>query len=209
MKKLNKKTLYSTTLLTLLPIIIGLLLWDKLPDVLPIHFDFRGNTDGFMSKNIVIFAFPFLFMLLNLLVIFLISNDPKRENIGNKVFSISCWIIPIIDNLVIYSIYAIALNYQINVILLTHLIIGLVFISIGNYMTKNHQNYTIGIRLPWTLDNQNNWNKTHRFASKIWILSGLLIILNGFIKIQYLSVTLIGLAIVLPIIYSFVLYKSR
>ena len=57
-------------------------------------------------------------------------------------------------------------------------ILGVLFMILGNYMTKTHQNYTIGIKLPWTLNSTENWNKTHRLASRLYALAGAILILS-------------------------------
>ena len=86
--------------------------------------------------------------------------------------------------------------------------LGLLFAIIGNYLPKCKQNYTIGIKIPWTLHSEENWNRTHRFAGRIWVAGGLIIMLTGFYGsfVIFFSVTL--LIALVPILYSFLLHRK-
>ena len=82
--------------------------------------------------------------------------------------------------------------------------------AIGNYMPKIRRNYTIGISLPWTLDNNDNWIRTHRLAGKMWVIGGVLLFVNAFIQIAVDLVVLLifGIVIVVPMIYSYWLARA-
>ena len=208
MKKGNKKQLFITTLCTLLPLVVGLLLWNDLPTSMPVHFNFAGEPNGFAPKTMVIFGLNLFLAVIHLVTLYFVMNDPKNDNIGNKMFSVVTWVIPVIGNITSYAIYAFALGYHINMTMIVAVLLGILFIVIGNYMTKNHQNYTVGIKLPWTLNSTENWNKTHRFASKLWIACGFIAMIAGFLGYIGLFLASIILPAILPIIYSFVLYKQ-
>ena len=208
MKKENKKQLLVTTLFALLPIVVGLLLWNKLPESMPVHFNLAGEADGFASKTIMVFGLNAFLAIIHLITLYFVMNDPKNANIGNKMFGVVSFLIPVIGNVTSYAIYAFALGYQINMTMIVSTLLGILFIIIGNYMTKNHQNYTVGIKLPWTLNSTENWNKTHRFASKLWILSGFIAMIAGFFGHTVIFLICIIVPAILPIIYSFVLYKK-
>ena len=84
-------------------------------------------------------------------------------------------------------------------------------IVIGNYLPKTRRNYIIGIRLPWTLENDENWSKTHRLAGKIWVLGGLLLFLNAFVQLYVYWVFFLTLffVVIIPSVYSYQLSKSE
>ena len=208
MKKGNKKQLFITTLCTLLPLVVGLLLWNDLPTSMPVHFNFAGEPNGFAPKTMVIFGLNLFLAVIHFVTLYFVMNDSKNDNIGNKMFSVVAWAIPFIGNITSYAIYAFALGYHINMTMIVAVLLGILFIVIGNYMTKNHQNYTVGIKLPWTLNSTENWNKTHRFASKLWIVCGFIAMIAGFLGYIGLFLASIILPAILPIIYSFVLYKQ-
>ena len=90
-----------------------------------------------------------------------------------------------------------------------NLFLGIVFLAVGNYMPKTRQNYTIGIKIPWALNDTENWNKTHHFAGIIWIVCGVILIINAFLDIIWLVPASIAVAVLLPTAYSFLLYQRK
>ena len=85
------------------------------------------------------------------------------------------------------------------------------FVAIGNYLPKCKQNYTMGIKLPWTLADENNWNRTHRFAGPIWVVCGLVIMLCGLIGGAFLWVMVAAFVVMIaaPTVYSYLLFKGK
>lgn len=203
-----KKTILVTFFVTLLPIAVGLLLWNQLPEQIATHFGMNGIPDGWSSKGFTVFATPLLLAGIHWLCVVVTMNDPKKYNIGEKMLKLMLWIVPVLSCVTNGSIYAIALGIPLNISSLISPMLGLLFMLFGNYMTKNHQNYTIGIRLPWTLNSKENWNRTHRFASRLWMLAGAVMILNGLLQQVWLLFVIIVVTAVLPMIYSFTLHKK-
>ena len=88
------------------------------------------------------------------------------------------------------------------------IVIGLVLAIVGNYLPKCKQNYTIGIKIPWTLNSEENWNKTHRLAGWIWTFGGLLIMLTGFLGGFWIFFIVVLLMVVAPLVYSYLLHRK-
>ena len=89
------------------------------------------------------------------------------------------------------------------------LILGVVFVVVGNYLPKVKQNYYLGIKLPWTYASENNWNKTHRLGGKVWVIGGLLLLVNAFLKIKYFEIVIFVAMIFIPTIYSYLYSKKE
>ena len=106
------------------------------------------------------------------------------------------------------STYTIALGYSVDIGMIINFLVGILFIVMGNYMHKIKQNYTVGIKIPWTLSSEKNWNKTHRMASWLFIIGGILFCINGFFKMTEMLFVVVVLIIVVPMVYSFVLYRK-
>lgn len=208
MIKKYKKQLVISTLITLIPVLAGLLLWNSLPSKIAVHFGMNGTADGWAGKTFVVLIFPVILAVVHLFTCMVVLNDPKKENIGNKLLYICFATVPVISCVCLFSIYALALGNKINISMISNILIGILFIIIGNYMTKNHQNYTVGIKLPWTLNSEENWNKTHRMASKLWMAGGIVLIMAGFTNINWLIIVDIIVVTFIPIVYSFILYKK-
>lgn len=205
MKKIDKKWLLLTSLLILLPVIIGLVLWNKLPDTLPTHFGLDGQADGFSSKFEAVVGMPFVMLGLHLFAVFVTSRDPKAGNVTPKMQKLVYWIIPVILLVIQLMVYGSALGWIHGQARIGNVILALIFIVIGNYLPKIKQNYTVGIKLPWTLDNEENWNKTHRLAGRLWVFAGLFFLVNALFPFSnaYLFAAMLIGAVVAPCVYSY------
>ena len=207
----NKKEIVLTTLLTFIPLIIGLLLWNRLPEMIPVHFGIDGQPDNYYPKLKAVCLLGLFLPLLHILCIFGTMSDPKRNNISKKVFNLVLWITPIVGALMSVMTYGSALGLKVDVVAITSLLIGIVFIILGNYLPKCRQNYTVGIKIPWTLNDKDNWDKTHRFAGYVYIIAGIIMICSMFLKGKILIFSYfinIFIASLLPVVYSYILYRK-
>ena len=202
----NKKWILPT-LLCLLPILGYLAFYDQLPDQIPMHFNAEGVADGYMSKSTAVYL-PSLFMVgVQLVCVFALNTDPKRENYARQLKELSLWICPVLSIFMNGMILMISLGTEIHIELVTPVMVGLLFMVIGNYMPKVKQNYTMGIKIPWTLNSVENWNKTHRFAGFVFVLMGLWMIVATILKMNLMWAIAPALACtILPVIYSYLLY---
>ena len=207
-----KKEIIISMLFTLLPAFIGLILWNRLPETIPTHFNIRGEADQYSSKLFTVLVMPLFLLAVDCISIFAVFNDPKKENISSKNFTLVLWITPLISLYISYLIYGKALNYDIDVTKLSLLLVGIVFLLVGNYLPKCRQNYTIGIKTPWTLNDQDNWDKTHRFGGYVSIVCGFLMIIYAFVASKaniYLLFIIIICVGITPLLYSYFLYKKK
>ena len=159
--KINKKLVLFTSILILLPSLVGCVFWNQLPEEIPTHFNLLGQADGYNHKMSAIFGLPTLMLLMHWLLLFLMIKDPKSSNISSKIQLLIYWIIPFVSCLSMISTYGASLGYSMMSGILAQIFMGVVMIVIGNYLPKTRRNYIIGIRLPWTLENDEDWSKTH------------------------------------------------
>lgn len=209
--KINKKLLLFTSIIILLSSLVGCVFWYQLPEKTPTHFNLLGQADGYNHKVFAIFGLPALMLLMHWLLLFLMIKDPKSSNISSKIQVLIYWIIPFVSCLSMISIYGESLGYSMMSGLLAQIFMGVLMIVIGNYLPKTRKNYIIGIRLPWTLESDKNWRKTHRLAGKIWELGGLLLFLNSFVQLYVYWVFFLTLffVVIIPSVYSYQLSKSE
>ena len=208
----NKKLLLITSLATLLPIPVGLLLWNQFPETMAIHFGFTGEADGYASPNFTVFALPLLMLAFHWLCIFFTARDKGNQGKNQKMFHIVLWTIPIISNLSLLGLYAFALDVEFSPVVWTVVPMGLLFALIGNYLPKTRMNSTMGIKVPWAYTSEENWNATHRFGGKVWIIGGILMILSALLPHRWaVTVMLVGILVLmlLPILYSWRFYKKE
>ena len=211
MLKANRKTLIITSIVTTLPMLIGIIYWNRLPDVMATHFGINNEANGFSSKAIAVFGVPVFLLAVLWLGAFATSHDPKKQNISQKMFSLVLWIAPVISLAAAATMYPINLGYELDITFFSELLLGLMFIIIGNYLPKARQNYTIGIKIPWTLANEENWNRTHRLAGYLWMVCGVFMIfitVTRFGPAQWLPGILLIMVLV-PCIYSFWLHAKK
>ena len=211
MKKINLKLLFLTSILTLLPILVGVILWKDLPASLPSHFGLDGQANGFSSKLEVVFLIPLVMLGLHFFAVVVTSLDPKASHVSPKMKTLIYWLVPFISGLVQLSIYGAALGLIGNSTRIGLMMVGIVFLVVGNYLPKTKQNYTVGIRLPWTLDSEENWNKTHRLAGRLWVLGGLIILVNGFLSwaVLYVFFGVLLVMVLVPIFYSYWISRGQ
>lgn len=205
----NRGKLIATILVLLLPSAIGLILWQRLPELIPTHFNFSGVADDWSGRPFAVFALPGLFLLFHFICIFAMFHDPKSENIGDRLISILMWVMPVTSLIVSICIYAYALNMPINISFIFISLIGVVNILLGNVMPKLRHNYTIGIKTAWTLADPENWYHTHRVAGWSLVAAGVLILATSLCMSVWLMLALTTASVVVPIIYSFVYYKRH
>ena len=208
MIKKHLKVLIITSLVILLPILAGVILWNQLPEQIPSHWNASGEIDGWSSKPFAVFGLPLIMLAVQWLCVFGTGADPKKANHPEKVVHLVLWMIPVISTVLMTVTYLTALRMEVRVEVVLPIMIGLIFTIVGNYMPKCKQNYTIGIKIPWTLNNEENWNKTHRFAGWLWTICGLAIMLTGFFGgfLIFLPITLV--MVFAPIIYSYLLHRK-
>ena len=209
--KTNKTLLTVTSTVTLFPILWGLIIWSQLPNQISIHFNAAGQANNFQSKVLAVFGLPLFLLLVHLFVIFVIGRDPKNSAMNEKMVRVIYWLIPIVSLIVSYLIYSKALGSTTNPSVFVSALLGLIFVIMGNYMPKLKVNHTVGIRLPWTLQSEDNWHKTHRLAGKLWVLGGLILLLEAGLQfaLSYVLVLVILAIVFIPMMYSYQLSRKN
>ena len=212
MFKKYKKQLIISSILILLPIVFGLLMWDQLPDTITTHWGVDGQADGWSSKGFAIFFLPLFLLGMHLLCVWITDLSNRGNDQDFKVMNMIFWIMPVISFMSNGMVYAIAMGKVWDMNALMPILMGLIFTIVGNYLPKCRQNTTIGIKVIWALNNEENWNATHRFAGKLWVAAGLVSMMTVLLpmKIGYpiMFVSLIG-AGAGSTLYSYLYYKKQ
>ncbi|MBA2877859.1 putative membrane protein [Anoxybacillus kamchatkensis] len=162
--------------------VLGLLAIPFLPDEVAIHWNVAGEADSFINKWWGALLFPIFLTGIVALVVFLPKVDPRKENYEKfeKVYRIFLHVFV----LFLFSMYVVTLAYNIGIPVQVDVVVpigvGMLFIVLGNYMPKIKPNYFFGIRTPWTLENEEVWQKTHRVGGKVFVIMGIFIMLTIF-----------------------------
>lgn len=212
MLKRNKGKMILSSVLILLPMLFGLILWDKLPESMPIHWGADGKADGFGSPLVAVLFIPLLLLALHWIGLWITAKDNGKNDQSKKVMGMVYWILPLISLFACGMMYAAAFGYTVHMSAYVVLLIGVVFILIGNYMPKCRPNRTIGIKIKWTLANEENWERTHRLAGKVWVITGVLCLPTALLPVTvfpYTMVALLFVSVIVPFVYSYCLYRKH
>ena len=212
MIKKNKWKLLFSSIAILLPILAGLYLWNDLPAQMNIHWGADSNADGQGSKAFAVFGLPLILLAAHWFCILFTVLDKKNKDQNNKVVGMVFWIIPILSLFVNGVVYYSALGYTVSIGAAPLFIIGFLFLILGNYMPKCKQNNTIGIKIKWTLESEENWNATHRMAGKLWFVAGLIFMLTIFLPLKYIPwilLLVLPVVVIVPMIFSYRFYKKQ
>jgi len=203
-------------LISLLPLAYLAFIWNSLPEIVPVHFDSEMKPDRMGNKS-ELWLVSGIMAVVSLFVFFLLNNlhriDPKRRGTQQSAtmnkLGFGLVIFLAVLNVIIIS------SAKGNMMLQNFLfpLMGLLFAFLGNYMNNIKPNYFAGIRLPWTLSDDENWRKTHHLAGKLWFAGGLLIaVISLLLPIPLVIPIFIGIVIILvliPGIYSYRLFKNK
>ncbi len=202
----------------LLPAIYFAMVWNKLPEKVVMQYGLQGEPSRYGDKTELLVLNIFL-VVLNIGMFLLISNayrlDPKKfaaenkERLQRMAFIISIFIAAI-QMVIIYSTLKSQLTFNLNYV---YAGVGLLFAAIGNYMPNLKPNYFAGFRVPWTLENEDIWRKTHQLAGKLWFAGGLLIaVVCLFTPTLFASIffgAVLLTIMIIPGVFSYKLYKKQ
>lgn len=208
----NKGRLIWSSIVIVLPILIGLLLWNQLPDRIATHWDTQGVANGWSSKAFTVFALPCILLILHWVCVLASNADPKWKNYPAKMLSIVLWICPVISVIMMIFVYGVALGLDLKMERIMPLLVGAMFVVVGNYLPKCKQSYTMGIKLPWTLHDEENWNRTHRMAGKLWVGVGVLAMFSALLPSKSIFIVfmlILSVAVIVPTVYSYLLFKNK
>lgn len=208
MIKQNLKTMIFTSIIILIPMVVGLLMWDMLPDTMATHFGENGQANGWSSKPFAVIGIPLVMLAIHWFCAFFTGVDPKRGNISDKMITLVLWIVPVTSIFACGSMYLYAIDNSVNSTIIGTMLVGCIFLVIGNYMPKMKQSYTLGIKLPWTLNSEENWYRTHRLGGYTFMIGGVLILVAGFAQLFWLVFVALVVMVAIPVVYSYSLYKK-
>ncbi|WP_409293754.1 SdpI family protein [Peribacillus sp. SCS-26] len=193
-------------------IIVWLSAYPDLPAEIPTHWNSSGEVDGYSSKLSAMLTSIGMLIIIYLILQFIPRVDPKRKNYqlfskGYKNTNIAILILFFFINMLTIGA---GLGFDFDMDNLVPLSVGLLLLVIGNYMPQFKPNYFVGIKTPWTLNNEDVWKRTHRFGGRVFIAGGLLLMLSTLLpdSIEFLVLPVILLIALLPILYSYRIHRK-
>jgi len=209
MNKLLKRTLW---LLLFAPVAYLIVVWKKLPDTVPMHFDHHGNPDRYGNKA-ELWATAAIMTIAGIGTYLLITNihriDPKRyaREMQDKYDKIAATVVIFLSAIHFFIILSAEKGHIVFGSGLILAAVSVLLAVLGNYMYNIKPNYFVGIRIPWTLENEDNWKKTHNLAGRLWFTGGILMaILTALLpSTAGVIVFFTGIVIltIIPVVYSY------
>ena len=209
----------TTTIIVLMMIaaatLAGLLLWNRLPDLMASHWNVNDQVDGYMPKFWGVFLLPLI--TLGMFVLFLVvpSRDPMKANIAQFREAFNLFIVLLVGFMIYLYGLTLAWSLGYDTFRMSSAMlpaVGLLFIFVGFLMRQAKRNFFIGIRTPWTLSSDAVWNETHRVGAILFVISGTLAFLGGFFggttAFWLLFAPLLGSTLFL-LVYSYILYQKE
>lgn len=198
-----------------IPLLYATIIYDKLPETIPIHFDLRGNPDGFGSRS-SIFLGPLILGAVGIFTFLLITNlasiDPKRYQKENGFLFLKLGFMLVIF-LTALGLIIVRSSVSPGNMLIKNIfpLLGFLFIGMGYFMPSINPNYFVGLRLPWTLDSEDNWKATHQLAGKWWMIGGVIQVISGFFLQEeaaaILFFVIMAIMIAIPTGFSYLKFK--
>ena len=216
---MKKSAVFGMSAVWLAPLAFLAVIWQKLPARVPMHYNINGEIDRYGSKNELLMLIGILFAL-NIGLYLLLSNihriDPKKKYTADnrsamKRFAfIITFFISALSCFIIYTTLHAGSSFTGKFFVV---FLGLLFAALGNYMHNIKPNYFAGIRLPWTLENEENWKHTHRLAGRIWFAGGLILTALAFFlspKAGFIALNIIiAILVIVPVVYSYRFYRKN
>ena len=196
MKFIKWKTLIITSLVCLLPILPGLILWDKLPQSMAIHFDINNKPDNFATKGFAVFGLPLLMIALQCFCCFINDINSYKHGERKKFEMITKWIIPVITIILQIATFCYNLGFDFEIRKVAGIIVGIILMVIGNYLPKFDyiKDYDM---------ETHKARKVNRFIGFMTVIMGVLFIISIFLPSIY---TLICLFLLIPYALISVIY---
>jgi len=212
--KPSLKTEIVPIALIALSVIASFYFYAHFPAQVATHWGFDGTPNGWSSTGFAAFFFPILNLGMYVLFLSIPYLDPKKERYAefSKAYHIFKAFIVALLTIVYFMVGLSGIGYYVPVGTITPILVGALFIIIGNYMSKFKSNWMMGVRNPWTLSSEVIWNKTHRLAGRIFILAGLAMATEAWLPLWLqlpVFIIIIAAVALVPNIYSYILFRAE
>jgi uncharacterized membrane protein len=210
---MNLKKELPLITIVLLPFIYLAYIWNQLLEKVPMHWNIKGEVDRYGEK-VELIIIPFLLPLLVYTIFLVVPKiDPKNKlnKMGNKLQTMKFLLTTFMSILALFIIYT-AKNESFANPNYIVLLIGILYLVFGNYFKTLKANYFIGIRTPWTLENETVWKETHKLGGKMWFIGGLAVILSSLLLEKQTNFTMFivitAIITIIPVVYSYLKFQK-
>jgi len=211
--KFNLKQEAPLLAIVAIPFIYLAYIWNSLPEKIPIHWNMKGEIDGWGTKDqlIVILLVLTVFVYSLLLVITMIDPKGKLGKMGKKLYHIKFLTMLVMSLIAVFILYS-AQNESGSNMKILLVLMGFMIVGFGNYFPTLKPNYFIGIKTPWTLENETVWKATHQLGGKLWFFGGVVLtLLVLFLPTEVSFIVFmvgVGILAIVPTVFSYMKFKA-
>lgn len=201
-------------LLILLAFAASALAWPRLPDQVPVHWNLAGDADRYGSRFEGVLLMPLMMLLTWAAMRFLPKIDPRRANYarmeGTYEFVIT---LTLLAMLAMHGvIVAAALGHAVPMDRVIPVLVGALFVAMGNVLPRAKPNWWFGVRTPWTLSSEQVWRRTHRVAGYTMVTAGLVLAataLTSSLPVRFALLVAAAIGAVVPVVYSYLAWRKE
>ena len=163
-----------------LPMILGVRMWDRIPEIVETGLIGPGGQDDSLPRWAVALLLPGLMWLMGRwgfpTISLLFCSGAILETSGQGL----------------------SLNFY------TPCILGLVLMLLGSHMFDCTEDAKLALRFSFTVNNPPLWKEVHRFAGWLWMLAGLVVAAGAMVTSEttFFSALLALVVLVVPMIYG-------
>ena len=211
---MKKKNNIYNLIIIIVAFLVSIVLYNKLPYLMPMHWNIAGEINSYGPKILVAFLAPILMLVIWVAMLYSPKIDPKKDNYTKFDGSYAIIINVLVTFFFVIHIVTLStsLGYNIAIDKVIPFMVGILFVVMGNYLPKSRSNFFYGIKTPWTLTSEEAWKKTHRLGGKLFVISGLIIIASSLLfkgNIQFIILLIsIFISAIIPIIASYFFAKN-
>ena len=204
MKFFKWKQFLITSSVCLLPVLIGVLLWNRLPESIATHFNFNGEPDSYSTQSFAVFGLPLIMVAAQFACCLITDINGYKHGERKKFENVINWIIPFMTIVLQLITFGYALGFNIDIRRVVAFIVGCIFLVIGNYMPKLDyiKNYDV---------DANKARKINRFIGYETVAMGILFIISMFLSPAWAKICLFLLIpyAIINIVYTLVVIKRQ
>jgi uncharacterized membrane protein len=191
-------------------LVTAVLVYPHLPPQVPGHWNIHGEVDKYYPRAFGAFFPPLLAIGMYILLLITPVLDPKRDNYMRfpKAYAAVRWVLVIFFGILYVATIMVSLGYNLNISLIVKALVAILLLVIGNFMGQFRHNYFVGIKTPWTLNNEEVWQRTHRLGGKIWVIGGLVCLATSPFEASWSAWIFMGsiaVMVLVPTIYSYII----
>lgn len=196
MKKINWNNLIFTCMICLMPIFLGIYFYEELPETMAIHFNIENQADNFAPKNFALFGIPIIMVLLQAFCCIISDINENKKGNPPKIIKITRWIIPFLTIIIYTLTILIGLGKDVDIGKIISIVLGLMFMIMGNYMPKMSYEDAKGNINPLPA-NEKLFKRMMRLWGYTFVLGGIAIIGAIFVSNKVAFATIMGLCLII------------